>query len=191
MRAVEERLAEALEACQELSMALAGLGMDVARAERQLKASRLANGHLREAIMSVRREHAAAVKLLDYALHLRMHRENAPGGTETWAQFDRDVEAFLRAQPVEAWNETPKGTNDLGNPGDSALCASGGCLHVRQEDCYSPVRVPENTGKHPEESAETGTNPVIDKATGHLIPEILITDRHLCRCGVPDSCICP
>lgn len=156
-KAVKKQLAEAHEACQELSMALAGLGMDAARTERQLKASRLVNGHLRAAILSVQRERAAAVKLLEYALHLRMHGENAPGGTETWAQFDRDTEAFLRAQPVEAWNETPKGTNDLGNPGDSALCASGGCSHVRLEDCYSPVRVPENTGKHPEESSETQT----------------------------------
>lgn len=37
-----------------------------------------------------------ATRLLEYALHLRMHGENAPGGTETWAQFDRDCEHFLR-----------------------------------------------------------------------------------------------
>jgi L-lactate utilization protein LutB len=37
-----------------------------------------------------------ALRLLEYALHLRMHGENAPGGNETWAQFDRDAEAFLR-----------------------------------------------------------------------------------------------
>lgn len=68
-----------------------------------------------------------AVRLIQYALHLRMHGENAPGGTETWAQFDRDAEAFLRAI------EGPDGG-------------------------YPPVRVPENTGKHPGESDETGTD---------------------------------
>jgi hypothetical protein len=37
-----------------------------------------------------------AVKLLEYAMHLRKHGENAPGGTETWAQFERDCETYLR-----------------------------------------------------------------------------------------------
>jgi hypothetical protein len=40
-----------------------------------------------------------ARKLLEYAYHLRVHGERAPGGTETWAEFDRRVEAFLRAHP--------------------------------------------------------------------------------------------
>lgn len=38
-----------------------------------------------------------ATRLLNYALHLRMHGERAPGGNETWAQFDRECEHFLRA----------------------------------------------------------------------------------------------
>lgn len=37
-----------------------------------------------------------AVQLLEYGLHLRMHGENAPGGTETWREFDQRTEAFLR-----------------------------------------------------------------------------------------------
>lgn len=37
-----------------------------------------------------------ATKLLEYALHLRMYGERAPGGNETWRQFDTDVEHFLR-----------------------------------------------------------------------------------------------
>lgn len=37
-----------------------------------------------------------SVELLEYALHLRMHGERAPGGDETWQQFDRNAEAFLR-----------------------------------------------------------------------------------------------
>lgn len=40
-----------------------------------------------------------AVNLLRYAMHLRMYGENAPGGTETWVEFDRRAEAFLRAHP--------------------------------------------------------------------------------------------
>jgi hypothetical protein len=37
-----------------------------------------------------------AILLLEYALHLRQHGERAPGGNETWAEFDRRCEAFLR-----------------------------------------------------------------------------------------------
>jgi hypothetical protein len=38
-----------------------------------------------------------ARRLLEYALHLRMHGERAPGGNETWAEFDQRCEAYLRA----------------------------------------------------------------------------------------------
>jgi hypothetical protein len=41
---------------------------------------------------------AEADRLVAYALHLRMHGERAPGGNETWRQFDRDAEAYLRAR---------------------------------------------------------------------------------------------
>lgn len=34
--------------------------------------------------------------LLEYALHLRQHGEHAPGGNETWAEFDQRCERFLR-----------------------------------------------------------------------------------------------
>jgi hypothetical protein len=44
--------------------------------------------------------YASAKGLLEYALHLRMHGERAPGGKETWAEFDRRTEAFLRAEPT-------------------------------------------------------------------------------------------
>lgn len=37
-----------------------------------------------------------AESLLRYALHLRMHGERAPGGGETWREFDRRCEMFLR-----------------------------------------------------------------------------------------------
>lgn len=37
-----------------------------------------------------------AVQILEYGLHLRMHGECAPGGTETWREFDSRTEDFLR-----------------------------------------------------------------------------------------------
>lgn len=40
-----------------------------------------------------------AVKLLEYALHLRMYGERAPGGNETWVRWDVDVEKWLRDLP--------------------------------------------------------------------------------------------
>lgn len=39
---------------------------------------------------------AAAIELLAYALHLRQNGERAPGGDETWAEFDRRAEELLR-----------------------------------------------------------------------------------------------
>jgi hypothetical protein len=39
---------------------------------------------------------AEAVTLLEYAMHLRQHGERAPGGNETWREFDMRTEAFLR-----------------------------------------------------------------------------------------------
>lgn len=40
--------------------------------------------------------HTEAVTLLRQALHLRTHGERAPGGTETWAEWDRRAETLLR-----------------------------------------------------------------------------------------------
>lgn len=37
-----------------------------------------------------------AIELIRYALHLRQYGECAPGGTETWDQFDRDADRFMR-----------------------------------------------------------------------------------------------
>lgn len=37
-----------------------------------------------------------AVRLLEAALHLRQNGERAPGGNETWAEWDRRAETFLR-----------------------------------------------------------------------------------------------
>jgi transcriptional regulator with XRE-family HTH domain len=42
--------------------------------------------------------HAApeVVELLQYALHLRQYGERAPGGNETWREFDQRAEILLR-----------------------------------------------------------------------------------------------
>ncbi len=37
-----------------------------------------------------------AVALLEEALHLRMNGERAPGGNETWADWDKKAELYLR-----------------------------------------------------------------------------------------------
>lgn len=37
-----------------------------------------------------------AIRLLERALHLHQNGERAPGGSETWAGWVRDAEAFLR-----------------------------------------------------------------------------------------------
>lgn len=55
---------------------------------------------------------SAATRLVEYALHVRMHGENAPGGAETWAHFDRAAEAFLRrfpssSQPQDEYEKVP------------------------------------------------------------------------------------
>jgi len=43
-----------------------------------------------------------ANRLLRYVLHLRMYGENAPGGNETWQQFDRDCDEYLRSVEGES-----------------------------------------------------------------------------------------
>ena len=42
---------------------------------------------------------ALARALLEEALHLRMNGERAPGGSETWREWDTKAEAFLRSLP--------------------------------------------------------------------------------------------
>ncbi|MFG1794217.1 hypothetical protein [Nocardia sp. NPDC049149] len=43
----------------------------------------------------------AAVELLEYAMHLRMYGERAPGGNETWREWDGRAEKFLRSLAEE------------------------------------------------------------------------------------------
>jgi hypothetical protein len=39
---------------------------------------------------------AEAKQVIEYGLHLRMYGEKAPGGNETWEQWDNMAEAWLR-----------------------------------------------------------------------------------------------
>jgi hypothetical protein len=38
-----------------------------------------------------------AVRLVEEAIHLRMHGERAPGGTENWRDWERAAEVFMRS----------------------------------------------------------------------------------------------
>lgn len=44
-------------------------------------------------------------ELLKYALHLRQNGENAPGGNETWEEFDKRAEKFLRGQQCHSYDK--------------------------------------------------------------------------------------
>lgn len=49
----------------------------------------------------------AAERLLEEALHLRMNGERAPGGNETWRDWDRKADAYLReTAPPESENQS-------------------------------------------------------------------------------------
>jgi len=56
-----------------------------------------AEADLAEAI----RERDQARAILDYALHLRTYGENAPGGNETWREFDLRCETYLRGETAD------------------------------------------------------------------------------------------
>lgn len=93
--AMRRRLKEAVGACTDLAMDQAVLILENHRLHRLL-----AEANRRPAILAFQRREAAS--LLEYALHLRMHGENAPGGSETWAEFDRKAEDFLRTHGAAA-----------------------------------------------------------------------------------------
>jgi hypothetical protein len=60
-----------------------------------------------------------AMRLLEEVLHLRMNGERAPGGSETWAELDPEIERFLRAHHADG---TP---HPLPHPGEP--CVQGQC----------------------------------------------------------------
>jgi transcriptional regulator with XRE-family HTH domain len=46
-------------------------------------------------------EDPEARRIIEYGLQLRMYGERAPGGDETWREFDQMVEHYLRGLPVK------------------------------------------------------------------------------------------
>ena len=84
--------------------------------------------------------HTEALALLRQALHLRTHGERAPGGGETWADWDRQAETLLRAvdQPAGVvlvddgswtWRWTPTDTGSYSGPHGPDICSAIGCQH--------------------------------------------------------------
>jgi hypothetical protein len=71
-----------------------------------------------------------ALHLLEEALHLHVNGERAPGGGETWSQWERRVEEFLRterrrqfrASLRSSWRGDPYCTGD--HSGDDAAEAT-------------------------------------------------------------------
>lgn len=98
MRVAERLLSQAIDACNELAKLLGTMVIAKQEAER---ARKQAEEHCAADHEECRRLAAArdeALALLAYGLQLRQHGEQAPGGRETWAEFDRKTEALLRSQ---------------------------------------------------------------------------------------------
>ena len=56
---------------------------------------------LEAAVSAVRAERDSLKEVAEYALHLRMYGERAPGGDETWGKWESMVESRLRALPMD------------------------------------------------------------------------------------------
>lgn len=157
--AVKRQRDDAVDACTDLGKMFAAQTIVLigARRERDSLARQLA---LRF------QENQRAVEIIGYARRLLLTGDNVPDGDETWAQFDRMAAQFLRAH-------TAAGEMEEGRSGPEVLFGrdagpewhhAGACSwperactgHVTS---YPPVQVPENTGKHPGESTETGEKP--------------------------------
>jgi hypothetical protein len=98
-----ESQAELLRQLAEVREEFADTFADLQKARYELKQERLAHAATKAALAASQADltraedrRQRATGLLEYALHLRMHGERAPGGNETWAEFDRRCEAFLR-----------------------------------------------------------------------------------------------
>lgn len=93
--AMRQRLREAVNTCTDLAMDQAVLILDNHRLRRLLNQSE-------KDCYAAQMQRREATSLLEYALHLRQHGEKAPGGSETWRQFDTRAEDFLRTHGAAA-----------------------------------------------------------------------------------------
>jgi hypothetical protein len=71
----------------------------------------------------------AARRLLAYAMHLRQYGERAPGGDETWAEWDAMAEAHLRATGWPAGERPPGADVRAEYRHACALCTTPGEMH--------------------------------------------------------------
>jgi hypothetical protein len=74
---------------------------ELADATRLLRTSHEVRTALAADLAQAIRELDQARAILDYALHLRTYGENAPGGNETWREFDRRCETYLRGETTD------------------------------------------------------------------------------------------
>lgn len=100
VRAVLDELSEARRRLQDAIVACTELGMDhaaliIAKDQAERERDRLVRMFQATGSVNAVNLHQAT-RLLEYALRLRQHGERAPGGDETWDEFDRVAEAFLR-----------------------------------------------------------------------------------------------
>jgi hypothetical protein len=56
-------------------------------------------------LASMTSDEDTAIRLLEEALHLRRNGERAPGGNETWADWTRRSERFLRERLTRLYPE--------------------------------------------------------------------------------------
>ena len=66
--------------------------------ERELLKTAIGNLKAADAQARLAATAATAIRLLEAALHLHMNGERAPGGDETWAEWEHAVEEFLRSR---------------------------------------------------------------------------------------------
>ena len=92
-----ERLREALGQTTRVKDALSA---DVAR-----EGNRALAAEAKVALVEAQND--TLTKIVEYALHLRMYGERAPGGNETWSEWDSMAEGALRAALADAPAERP------------------------------------------------------------------------------------
>lgn len=148
---VKRQRDEAVEACTDL-------GMQFAKQTVVLIGARRERDQLKARLIAQSGDLAFARALLEKAMHLCRHGENAPGGSETWAAWYERAETFARAlDDVDAVLPGALFGRDAGlewhHEGSCSWPERACTGHLPS---YPPVRVPENTGKHPAESGETG-----------------------------------
>ena len=90
---------------------------------------------LRTTVTSLAISREAAVQLLELALHLRKHGERAPGGNETWADFDRKAEDYLRTGRLPSYPRVRVPENTGKHPAESSPIGTNADVRCRCRSC--------------------------------------------------------